>query len=262
MSQFNFVVITENDVSQWSDETGILYHFPKRYLKFLKSGTRVVYYKGRLTDKKYKSLRLSNEPHYFGFAEVESCYPDQRSKKGDHFALLTNFTPFSEAVLANHNGDYIESIPKNRKFNYWRDGVREIDEETYDQINRLADFTNIQTSSNHLDNKDKLNDRSVSLESGAEGSQTRRYVTIYERDRRLRAAAIAIHGFDCVVCGFNFEDAYGEFAKGYIQVHHIVPVSERDPNELVNPETDLCLYAQIVMQLFIENDMKLNQFKT
>ena len=32
------VIITENDVSQWEDQTGVLYHFPKRYEKYLKPG--------------------------------------------------------------------------------------------------------------------------------------------------------------------------------------------------------------------------------
>ena len=30
------------------------------------------------------------------------------------------------------------------------------------------------------------------------------------------------------MCGFNFEKAYGDYAKGFIHIHHIVPVSEFD----------------------------------
>ena len=44
----NYAVIVENDISAWADETGVLYHFPKRYLELLKPNTRVVYYKEKL----------------------------------------------------------------------------------------------------------------------------------------------------------------------------------------------------------------------
>ncbi|PTX14117.1 hypothetical protein C8N37_101876 [Sphingobacterium faecium] len=35
-----YTVITENDVSQWKDNTGNEYHFPKRYLNHLTNGSR------------------------------------------------------------------------------------------------------------------------------------------------------------------------------------------------------------------------------
>ena len=32
-------------------------------------------------------------------------------------------------------------------------------------------------------------------------------------------------GFACVVCGFLFEEQYGEIGKDFIHVHHLNPVS-------------------------------------
>ncbi|MCR7161755.1 restriction endonuclease, partial [Pseudomonas aeruginosa] len=46
-------VIAENDVSIWDDETGAVYHYPRRYSAILKPGVQVVYYKGKLTDKSF-----------------------------------------------------------------------------------------------------------------------------------------------------------------------------------------------------------------
>ena len=40
-------VITENDESAWEDSTGLVYHYPKRYARYLTPGTRLVYYKGK-----------------------------------------------------------------------------------------------------------------------------------------------------------------------------------------------------------------------
>ena len=80
-------VITENDISDWSDDTGVLYNFPKRYQRLLEPGTEVIYYKGRIRDKKFSEKRLSADPHYFGTAIIGNVYPDRKSQKGDLFAL-------------------------------------------------------------------------------------------------------------------------------------------------------------------------------
>ena len=59
-----------------------------------------------------------------------------------------------------------------------------------------------------------------------------------ERDPGLRAAALSLYGFDCMACGFNFGKSYGEIGKDFIEVHHVVPLSESGRTE-TNPETDL-----------------------
>jgi len=229
------VVITENDVSQWDDKTGVLYHFPKRYQKYLIPGTEVIYYKGKIRDKAFTKNRLSDEPHYFGSAIIGQIYPDPSSSKGDLFATIDNFQQFQNPVLAKTPDGYIENIPETRRSNYWRDGVRPVDEIAFNNI--LASVEGREPSP--LGRVSNLNDTEVSLESGFEGRQTQRYVTLYERDPKLRAAAIAIHGLTCVVCGFNFGEVYGDYGKGYIHIHHLTPVSEFGQATEVNPKTDL-----------------------
>jgi 5-methylcytosine-specific restriction endonuclease McrA len=60
----------------------------------------------------------------------------------------------------------------------------------------------------------------------------------YERSQKNRKRAIEIHGTTCEVCGFNFDEFYGhEYADGYIQIHHIKPLSEYEG--AVDPATDL-----------------------
>ena len=61
----------------------------------------------------------------------------------------------------------------------------------------------------------------------------------YERDRRNRAAAIAIHGTDCKGCGLQMDERYGSVAAGLIEVHHITPVSELGEAYLLDPVKDL-----------------------
>jgi 5-methylcytosine-specific restriction endonuclease McrA len=60
----------------------------------------------------------------------------------------------------------------------------------------------------------------------------------HERSPKNREKAIEIHGTSCEVCEFDFDKTYGpEHAGGYIQIHHITPLSGYEGE--VDPETDL-----------------------
>lgn len=60
----------------------------------------------------------------------------------------------------------------------------------------------------------------------------------HERDPILRKNALAIHGHDCMACGFNYEERYGAIGKDFIEVHHVVPLASAGETE-TNPKTDL-----------------------
>lgn len=70
-----------------------------------------------------------------------------------------------------------------------------------------------------------------------EGAKHESTVTRYERDRSNRKDCIAHYGYVCQVCGLNFEKAYGELGKAFIEVHHLHPVSQGERQ--VNPIEDL-----------------------
>ena len=64
-------------------------------------------------------------------------------------------------------------------------------------------------------------------------------VNIIERDAVARRKCTDYHGFQCKVCGFKFEEKYGEKGKKYIHVHHLVPLSKIKQEYKVNPKKDL-----------------------
>lgn len=72
-----------------------------------------------------------------------------------------------------------------------------------------------------------------------EGAKSRIEVNRYERDRRNRAAALAIHGYICKACALNMGERYGPAATGFIEVHHVTPVSEVGAGYVIDPITDL-----------------------
>lgn len=72
-----------------------------------------------------------------------------------------------------------------------------------------------------------------------EGTSTTMTLDRYERSRSARQTCLAAHGTSCAICGFDFGKTYGPAFAGIIQVHHIVPVSERGGLYEVDPVRDL-----------------------
>ena len=76
-------------------------------------------------------------------------------------------------------------------------------------------------------------------ESYAEGASKTIVVNAYERNRKARAECINHYGVSCVICGFNFEQVFGALGKGFIHVHHVVPLSEIGQEYELDPIRDL-----------------------
>jgi len=72
-----------------------------------------------------------------------------------------------------------------------------------------------------------------------EGMKVRVEVNRYERNHLNRSACIQVYGARCSACGFDFAERYGEIGHGYIQAHHIVPVSQLGEGYIIDPIADL-----------------------
>ncbi|WP_419551733.1 HNH endonuclease [Candidatus Poriferisodalis sp.] len=74
-----------------------------------------------------------------------------------------------------------------------------------------------------------------------EGASKRVSVLVYETDQRARRRCIAAHGSSCQVCGIDFGASYGDFADGFIHVHHKTPVHQAaaDGEYELDPVNDL-----------------------
>lgn len=72
-----------------------------------------------------------------------------------------------------------------------------------------------------------------------EGLRKQVYVNRYERNRAAREQCLAAHGYSCKVCGFDFEKVYGDLGRGFIHVHHIVPLHQIGRNYHVDGKKDL-----------------------
>lgn len=72
-----------------------------------------------------------------------------------------------------------------------------------------------------------------------EGTKYQVTLNRYERSGINRSLCLFIKGHKCAVCGMDFGNVYGPLGEGYIQVHHIVPVSQIGPDYRIDPEKDL-----------------------
>lgn len=72
-----------------------------------------------------------------------------------------------------------------------------------------------------------------------EGAATQVTVNRYERDLKARQAALAWHGCLCKICDIDMMKVYGEIAKGFIHIHHLIPLSDIKENYSLDPKKDL-----------------------
>jgi 5-methylcytosine-specific restriction protein A len=50
-------------------------------------------------------------------------------------------------------------------------------------------------------------------------------INIYERNPLARKKCIEHYGSKCIVCGFDFEQKYGELGRKFIHIHHVIEIS-------------------------------------
>ena len=59
---------------------------------------------------------------------------------------------------------------------------------------------------------------------------------IKHRDPALKRHAIAKYGYGCMICDFSFMEMYGDAGEGYIELHHLKPISKQKGKHTVTVE--------------------------
>lgn len=86
---------------------------------------------------------------------------------------------------------------------------------------------------------EEVDEKEVFKKKFIEGASITITINSYERNREARQKCLVHHGYKCAVCSFSFEDKYGEMGKNYIQVHHVIPISEIKEEYELDPIKDL-----------------------
>jgi putative restriction endonuclease len=67
-----------------------------------------------------------------------------------------------------------------------------------------------------------------------------------------------------MACNFNFSKVYGELGEGYINVHHLRPVSELGEEVQIDPQKDLivlCANCHAMIHKDKEHTLSLEELK-
>ncbi len=102
-------------------------------------------------------------------------------------------------------------------------------------IQFFAKKNNIDLTTVVVSNNEEIEEKRQLLE----GRVTEALVLRRQRNRMARQKCLEDSGYTCYVCGLNFEQAYGEIGKGFMEVHHTKPISTYD-NEHPIPLSELC----------------------
>ena len=110
-------------------------------------------------------------------------------------------------------------------------GYTTVPEELVDALQQML----ITTSSRNA----LLPEEVVNTEVYVEGATTQITVNAYERNAKARAACIKHYGVTCCICGFNFQETYGDMGMNFIHVHHLKPLAEIGEEYQLDPIRDL-----------------------
>jgi predicted HNH restriction endonuclease len=197
------------------------------------------------TLKRELLLFLSSEPGaragvWHVYEQLAQLHPelteDEKSKPYRNSASKwANRVQFARLHLVNAGMLFKANAVPNAPRNYWA-----LTPQGQERALTLKALSNSPSVEPTLEQQVAADIEAMSEEECAiEGLKTERLIAHFERNPKLRAAAIALHGTTCKACGFNFEAAYGRHGKNFIEVHHLVPVSRLASPSSVNPREDL-----------------------
>lgn len=183
------------------------------------------------------------QPYSVNFIYSIAQQPDEAKQKFINFASLLEKRCHSLTLKVND----IEI--RTSSFNEWpstwkslsaraTSNIIKIMNES-DYVNAVKDFGSLMTGMFIAFTDIETENTGNPITGYEEGSIIRYEGIKYERNRINRKLCIENFGWRCRVCGFDFEAKYGSLGEGFIEVHHIVPVSELGEDYVINPVKDL-----------------------
>lgn len=134
---------------------------------------------------------------------------------------------------------------------HWKNGVLEKDDTFWEEGIPRADEIKIKLevflmSQEYQDALKRKGNRAKSqidegkiIWSAEEGHTVNLSVTSYYRNPSIRKKCLEHYGHSCFVCGFNFQEQFGELGDQYVHVHHLNPLSNKNKVHVPDPEKDL-----------------------
>lgn len=173
---------------------------------------------------------------------MQELYLTNFSKTYDQvFSLISNIKNDGWAIKVQSNGQDINNYESIKDGSFSVNAKKILEESVFNNLEIISNHVLLFTSIFLLPLvPDEIAEPfSEDVIGMPEGALTKMLVNKYERNPKNRAICISFYGSMCRGCGFSFGDFYGDFAKDYIHVHHLTPVSTIGENYVINPIKDL-----------------------
>lgn len=230
-------VLVQGSQSDYDDQPGISYHFPKRYLRRMEEtvGDWVVFF----APVKDNGFSKDGRGAYYAAARIDSIAPDQ--KLDEHF--YAHYTPntyasFASAVPRQIDGRFLEPSLQGRdgKANSGvsQNAVRHIPFEAFREI-LARGWREIEIELPRYDPTDDvphgLSEAAAEFELDFERQTISELVNRKVRDVRFRGSVLLAYEKRCAVTGWQFVNGGG---RAEVEGTHIKPVAHQGPDTIEN----------------------------
>lgn len=207
--------------------------------------------KMKINDKMIEQVYICAKKYYINEIEIEEAVEylskeykwDKGSAKGyiNVYNNMRNGEKYTWTINGNATKYYLENIYKDNGYSALQIALKSVKlhidyQENIQSINNIKyiydDFINIKN--NECNN---YNDESEIF--FLEGKVKQVYINIYERNEEARIKCIEHYGYKCFCCEVLLSTVYGDLAKDFIHIHHIIELSKIGKEYKVDPINDL-----------------------
>ncbi|MAI90666.1 HNH endonuclease [Ponticaulis sp.] len=230
-------VLVQGSQSEYDDQPGVSYHFPKRYLRRMEEcvGDWVTFF------SPVKDTGVSKEARgaFFAVAQIERIIAD--AKLADHFYAVyvpNTYAGFANPVPRQMLGRFLEPAMsgKDGKANVGvaLQAVRHIPFSAFQEIAELG-WKEIEIELpryDEIDSKRKgVAEDQTPFEYDVERKIVAELVNRKVRDVRFRGSVLMAYNKTCAVTGWSFVNGGG---RAEVEGAHIKPVAEKGPDTIDN----------------------------
>ncbi len=172
-----------------------------------------------------KSVGADGEYHYNGGVAKRKLY-----SLGFINVLELADSPFRNNVIEAFLEwtDKVDKYPIREKYEKDQDENKRFELLVHCDVMKLKSVSSVQ---NKTKSNQQLHD---------EGFKREIIHEVSTRDRKLVELAKETYGTICCVCDFNFGVEYGSLGEGFIEVHHLYPISEGNRKSSVEDVNTVC----------------------
>lgn len=224
-------------LTEYQDEVGVQYHYPKQYFRRIVEGERFVYCRPQEKSDGKKSKTV-----YFGTGIIGHVTEDV-TRDGHKYCQILDFLEFPvEVPYREPNGTYLET--GSTKIPVMQNAVRTITDGNLQRILQNSGLGRIEKAAlertlSANGDREKINILDNAYKT-ATPRERQRLVRWIERGSVIGGRVKALNNHVCQVCGIR--PFMMKSGRPYAEAHHVIPLEKREPGSLASTNV-ICLCA-------------------